>query len=219
MQQARASFTDAQLVASLKQGDPSAFEELLKRYETKVYNLVRGLTRNEADAQDALQETFLSVFRKIGSFKEQSSLATWIYRIAVNSALMTIRKRRKREERSISLDEYMPKFAGNGHRVVELPDWSPTADEVLLNKELAQHLRESIQALDPAYRTVFILRDQEGLSNEEAAAILKISVAAVKSRLHRARLFLRERIKRYWWGTIRPGGTFSVRRRGAAEAR
>ncbi len=219
MQQAWETFTDAQLVTSLKQGESSAFEEILKRYEAKVYNLVRGLTRNDSDAQDALQEAFLSVFKKIGSFKQESSLSTWIYRIAVNAALMTIRKRRHREERSISLDVYMPRFAENGHRVVELPDWNPRADDLLLNKELAQHLRESIQALDPAYRAVFVLRDQEGMSNEEVAAILKIGVPAVKSRLHRARLFLRERIKRYWWGTIRPHGTFSVGRRGAAEAR
>jgi len=209
---------DTTLVSQLKAGRESAFEEVLRRYEKKVYSLVRGLTRNDSDAQDALQETFLSVYRKIGTFKEASSLSTWIYRIAVNAALMTIR-RRKRHDRTVSIDEHLPEFDGAGHRVMALPDWSPDAAAILLNKELSQYLRESIQALEPGYRTVFILRDQEGLSNEEVAAILKLSVPAVKSRLHRARLFLRERIKEYWWGSRKPRGRFSESRKGAARGR
>ncbi|PYS96208.1 MAG: RNA polymerase subunit sigma [Acidobacteria bacterium] len=209
---------DTALVSQLKAGRESAFEEVLRRYEKKVYSLVRGLTRNDADAQDALQETFLSVYKKIGSFKEASSLSTWIYRIAVNAALMTIR-RRKRHDRTVSIDEHLPEFDGDGHRVMALPDWSPDAAGILLNKELSHYLRESIQALEPGYRTVFILRDQEGLSNEEVAAVLKLSVPAVKSRLHRARLFLRERIKKYWWGTRKPRARFSESGKGAARGR
>ncbi|HEU4400562.1 MAG TPA: sigma-70 family RNA polymerase sigma factor [Candidatus Polarisedimenticolia bacterium] len=218
MEQAERQPTDSQLVTSFRGGEPAAFEEILRRYEAKVYSLVRGMTRNDADAQDSLQDTFLQVYRNIASFKGESSLSTWIYRIAVNSALMTIRKRRH-DEKSVPIDEYMPQFEEGGHRVAVLPDWSPRADDLLLNKELATHLREAIAALDPEYRTVFVLRDQEGLSNEEVATILDLSVPAVKSRLHRARLFLRERIKRYWWGTIKPHGMFSNRRTGAAGCR
>jgi RNA polymerase sigma-70 factor (ECF subfamily) len=192
----RATLSDAQLVARLKGGDEPAFEEILRRYELKVYSLVRGLTRNEDDAQDALQDTFLSVFRSIGRFKEQSSLSTWIYRIAVNSALMKLRRRRQ-EDKVVSLDEFMPAFDETGHRVAVVPDWHPAVDQLLLNKELGGLLRKWIGELPPEYRTVFLLRDQEGLDNEEVAAVLKLSVAAVKSRLHRARVYLRERAKRY----------------------
>lgn len=196
---ATTSMSDADLVANLRSRDDAAYEELLRRYEARVYSLARSVTRNETDAQDVLQDTFLSVFRKIDLFKERSSLSTWIYRIAMNTALMKIRKR-KQDERMIPLDEYMPKYDETGHRVASMPDWPARGDEVLERKELAAYLRESIGRLEPGYRTVFILRDQEGLSTEEVASILDLSVPAVKSRLHRARLFLRERIKRYWLG-------------------
>ena len=187
------------LVARLQAGDEAAFEEILRRYELKVFNLTRGLMRNDEDAQDALQETFLSVFRNIGRFKGGSSLSTWIYRIAVNAALMKMR-RRKNEQKNIPIEEYMPEFDDTGHRVAVVPDWHPAVDQLLLNKELGSMLRGWIAELAPEYRTVFLLRDQEELSNEQVAEILGLSVAAVKSRLHRARLYLRERAKRYVYG-------------------
>lgn len=195
MEQPQAALTDAQLVPLLKAGESTAFEEILRRYEAKVFSLVRGLTRNDSDAQDALQDTFLSVYQKIGTFKGRSSLSTWIYRVAVNAALMKIRKR-KHDDRAVPIDEYLPEFDGAGH-VVALPDGAPLPDRVLLNKELARYLKESIQALPPDDRAIVILRDQEGLSNEEVAAVMNLSVPAIKSRLHRARLYLRERISRY----------------------
>jgi RNA polymerase sigma-70 factor (ECF subfamily) len=187
---------DAGLVVRLKRGDAGAFEEVLKKYETKVYNLARGLTHNDQDAQDALQDAFLGVFKNIAKFKEDCSLSTWIYRIAVNSALMKIRKRRQ-DDRTVSIDEAMPQYDDTGHRVASLPDWHPRADQLLLNKELGEYLRESIAALEPEYRTVLVMRDVEGLDNEEVARVVNLSVAAVKSRLHRARIFIRERVKRY----------------------
>jgi RNA polymerase sigma-70 factor, ECF subfamily len=184
------------LVARLKRGDEAAFEEVLRRYEVKVYNLTRGLMRNEGDAEDAMQDTFISVFRNIGRFKGDSSLSTWIYRIAVNSALMRLRKRRQ-DDKTVPIEEYMPAFDETGHRVAVVPDWHPAVDKLLLDKELAGLLRGWIADLAPEYRTVFLLRDQEGLSNEEVATVLNLTVAAVKSRLHRARMYLRERAKRY----------------------
>lgn len=187
------------LVARLKVGDERAFEEILRRYELKVFNLTRGLLRHDDDAQDALQDTFLSVFKNIGRFKGDSSLSTWIYRIAVNSALMKMRKRRH-EQKHVAIEEYMPEFDDSGHRVAVVPDWHPAVDQVLLNRELGSKLRGWIADLAPEYRTVFLLRDQEGLDNEQVAAILGLSVAAVKSRLHRARMYLRERAKRYVYG-------------------
>jgi RNA polymerase sigma-70 factor, ECF subfamily len=196
---AQAAASDRALVARLKAGDEAAFEEVLKRYELKVFNLTRGMLRHDDDAQDALQETFLSVYKNIGRFKGDSSLSTWIYRIAVNSALMKKRKG-KREEKKVTIDEYMPEFDDTGHRVAVVPDWHPAVDQMLLNKELGAMLRQWIAELPSDYRTVFLLRDQEELGNDEVAAILGLSVAAVKSRLHRARLYLRERAKRYVYG-------------------
>lgn len=191
-----ASLSDVQLVGRLKRGENDAFEEIVRRYETKVYSLARGLTHSEEDAQDAMQDAFLSVFKNIGKFKEESSLSTWIYRITVNSSLMKIRKRRQ-DDKNVSIDDYMPSFDETGHRVAVVPDWHPAVDQLLLNKELGGLLRKWIGELSPEYRTVFLLRDQEGLENEEVAAVLKLSVPAVKSRLHRARIYLRERAKRY----------------------
>jgi len=196
MRPPRMPSAEGRLVARLKQADHAAFEEIVEQYEAKVYGLARGLTRNDEDAQDAVQETFLSVFKNVKSFKGDSSLATWIYRITVNAALMKMRRRRH-DDRTVPIDEAMPTFDEDGHRVATLPDWHPRADEMLLNKEMGGHLRRAIAELEVDYRSVLIMRDQEGLSNEEVAATLTLTVAAVKSRLHRARIFVRERIKLY----------------------
>ncbi|HKQ97494.1 MAG TPA: sigma-70 family RNA polymerase sigma factor, partial [Candidatus Polarisedimenticolia bacterium] len=187
---------DRQLVAALQARDERAYEEFLRRFEVKMYSLARGLTRNEHDAQDAVSETLLSVFKNIARFKGESSLSTWVYRITVNTALMSLRKKRN-EQKNIPIEDYMPSFDDSGHRVAVVPDWHPAVDEVLFNKEMAGLLRKFIAELAPEYRTVFLLRDQEGLDNEEVANILNLSVAAVKSRLHRARMYLRERVKRH----------------------
>lgn len=187
---------EGKLVERLKQGDHAAFHEVVEAYEAKVYGMARGLTRNDEDAQDAVQDTFLSVFKNVKAFKGDSSLSTWIYRIALNAALMKMR-RRKHDDRSVPIDDAMPTFDEDGHRVATLPDWHPRADEMLLNREMGGHLRQAIAELEPDYRSVLIMRDQEGLCNEEVAAVLGLSVAAVKSRVHRARIFVRERIKLY----------------------
>ncbi|MFQ5876595.1 MAG: RNA polymerase sigma factor [Acidobacteriota bacterium] len=197
--QTAGSRPDADLVPGLRSGEEWAFEELLRRFETRVYNLARSVTRSESDAQDVLQDTFLSVFRKVSTFKEESSLSTWIYRIAVNAALMKVRRRRH-DDRSVPIEDCLPRYDETGRRIATLPDWPPRADDVLLRKELAAHLGEAIRDLEPGHRAVFVLRDQEGLSTEQVASVLELSVPAVKSRLHRARLFLRERIKEYWLG-------------------
>lgn len=190
---------DRALVAALKEGNEAAYEEVLRRFEVKVYSLARGLTHHEHDAQDATQETFLSVFKNVARFKGESSLSTWVYRIAVNASLMTLRRKRH-EKQHVPIEDYMPSFDDTGHRVAVVPDWHPAVDEVLFNKEMSGILRRYIGELAPEYRTVFLLRDQEGLDNDQVAAILNLSVAAVKSRLHRARLYLRERVKRHVYG-------------------
>jgi RNA polymerase sigma-70 factor (ECF subfamily) len=190
------ALSDRQLTARLKQGEEAAYEELLRRYQLKIYSLARGLTRNEQDARDAMQDAFVSVLKHVRRFRGDSSLSTWIYRIAVNAALMKVRGRR-RDHGATPVDASMPTFDATGHRVAALPDWHPSADQVLLNKELGGLLRRWIAELPPDHRSVLVLRDQEGLSNEEVAAITRLSIPAVKSRLHRARIFLRERAKGY----------------------
>ncbi len=194
-----ARFPDADLVPRLKAGDPRAYEEVLGRYQVKIHNLARGLMRNDQDAQDVLQDTFLSLFKNIRTFKGDASLSTWIYRVTVNAALMRMRKRKK-EGQAIPIEDYMPDFDDDGHRVAVVPDWHPLVDQMLMNKELGGLLREWIAALHPDYRIAFVMRDQEEMSNEEVAKVLGLTVAAVKSRLHRARLYLRERAKRYVYG-------------------
>src|SRR2546422_3433523 len=177
MRPPRMPSADGRLVARLRQAAHAAFEEVVEQYEAKVYGLARGLTRNDQDAQDAVQDTFLSVFKNVESFKGDSSLSTWIYRITVNAALMKMRRRRH-DDRSVPIDEAMPTFDEDGHRVASLPDWTPRADEMLLNKEMGRHLRRGIETREADYRPVPIMAGQGGLSNEEVAATLALTVAA-----------------------------------------
>lgn len=189
---------DLALVERLRVGDATALEALMERYEARVWRLVYGITRNAADAEEVLQDVFLSLFHKIGAFQGRAALGTWIYRIATNGALN--KRRGKRREVEVSLEEHLPTFQADGHRAGDLnfllADWSPRPDEELLSREGRAVLNRAIDGLPDRYRAVLILRDVEGLSNEEAAEALGESVASVKSRLHRARMALREQITR-----------------------
>jgi len=187
---------DASLIAGLKAGSEEAYEGFVRRYADRIYNIARGMTQNSHDAEEVVQDTFLSVFKGIRSFKGDAALSTWTYRIAVNAALMRIR-RQKSQAPTICIDDCMPTFDETGHRVASLPDWHPRADEILLNSEMGSLLWKAIGALPTEYRTVLVLRDQEGLTNEDVAAVMRLSVAAVKSRLHRARIAVREQVKGY----------------------
>jgi RNA polymerase sigma-70 factor (ECF subfamily) len=139
---------------------------------------------------------FLTVFEKIDRFRGEASFTTWLHRVAVNAALM--RRRRQRVGREVSLEEALPAFADNGHIAVEVPDWSGQADDPLLREEARLAIAAAVDQLDDMYRTVFVLRDVEGFSTEEVARVLELSVPAVKSRLHRARLFLRRELAEYF---------------------
>ena len=189
---------EAILVERLRGGDAAALEELMERYAARVYRLAHGITRNEADAEEVVQDVFLTLFRKIHSFEGRAAFASWIYRVTTNTAL--IKRRGKRGEVEVSLEEYLPKFIPDGHRAGDraylLADWSKTPEEELLSGETRVVLQQAIDALPDRYRAVLVLRDLEGLSNEEAAEALGDSVPSVKSRLHRARMTLRERLTR-----------------------
>jgi RNA polymerase sigma-70 factor (ECF subfamily) len=189
---------ETRLVERLRGGDTGALEALMARYSGRVYRLAYGITRSEADAEEVVQDVFLSLFRKIGTFEARSALGTWIYRVAVNAAL--VKRRGKRAQLEVHLEDHLPAFAEDGHREgdrdVLLADWSGRPDDALLAVETRAVLARALEALPDAHRAVVLLRDVEGLSNEETAEVLGDTVPSVKSRLHRARMALREQLTR-----------------------
>lgn len=190
----RSGWSDQELVEQIQTGEEAPFEVLLGRYQDRAYRLALSLTKNPADAEEVLQDVFLTVYRKIASFERRSAFGTWLYRITVNAALMKLRGRGPVQE---SIDEYLPRFTKDGRHARMVVDFSQGPEKLLLQKEREQVLREAIEALPPDYKVVLILRDLEGLSNEEVAEVVGASVLAVKARLHRARLALRGRLDRY----------------------
>ncbi|MBI4722282.1 MAG: sigma-70 family RNA polymerase sigma factor [Candidatus Stahlbacteria bacterium] len=184
-----ALLSDKVLVKRAKSGDFHSFDELVSRYETKVYNLAYRMLGSQDDAKDILQETFISAFKALNNFREKASFSTWIYRIATNACLM---KFRTKEPRVISIDKEP--------LVAETIDWSESLSDTLDREELKKVLDKAISSLPKTHRVVFVLRDIEGLSSSEASKVLNISIAAVKSRLHRARLYLREKLSKYLRG-------------------
>jgi RNA polymerase sigma-70 factor (ECF subfamily) len=178
------------LVSGAKAGNYAAFEELVNRYEKKIYRLGMNIIGNPEDAEDVLQDTFLKAFEHLPEFREDSRFYTWIVRIAVNEALMKLRKRRS--SREVSFEETEDQ---DGDVVVrDYADWRPNPEQTLAREEMEQILRSAIQALPPGFRTVFYLRDVEGLDTDETAQLLNLSTGAVKARLFRARLRLREEL-------------------------
>lgn len=189
---------DEDLVRLSQAGDTRAFDELVNRYKDKVYRLALKILRHEEDAAEALQDAFLSAYRGIKHFKVESTFSTWLYRVATNAALMRYRKRR---DHHISLEQ--SQSANDDAEPLAVPDWSAQPLDELLDSETREILAESLLRLPEDLSDVFIKRDIEGLSNAEVAEKLKITVAAVKSRLHRARVSLREDLDRYFHDKLR----------------
>ena len=182
------------LVAQSRQGDTRAFGELVRRYEGKIFRLAQHVTQNREDAEDVLQETFMKAYEHLDQFQGNSKFYTWIVRIAVNQALMKLRRRKT--DKSVSLDETID--TGEDTIVREIAAWDEDPEQRFSRDELGGILDDAIQSLEPPYRSVFVLRDIEELSTEETAEALELSVPAVKSRLLRARLQLREKLTRYF---------------------
>jgi len=195
---------DTELVRRAQADDDRAFGELVSRYESKVFSLALKMLRNPEDAEDVLQDTFLRAYRGIKSFQGTSTFSTWIYRITANSALMRLRKK---QLPTVSIEDQE-----ENETPVSIADWTPGPVEQLLNSELRRVMEEAIDALPPEFRQVFILRDVEELSNADVAEILDLSVAAVKSRLHRARLKIRNRLAPYFSENRRMGRAMGVQR-------
>ena len=185
---------ELELVDRARIGDGRAFSSLIERYEGKIFRLAMNITQNREDAEDVLQEAFLKAYEHLDQFQGNSRFYTWIVRIAVNQALMKLRKRKS--DRSVSLDEQID--TGEDTMVREIAAWDPDPEQQYNQDELGGILTGAIQGLEPIYRTVFTLRDVEGLSTEETAEALDLSVPAVKSRLLRARLQLREKLTRFF---------------------
>ena len=182
------------LVDAARNGDIGAFEQLVRRYDRNVFRSAQHITQNREDAEDVVQDAFLKAFRNLGQFQGQSKFYTWLVRIAVNEALM--RLRRRRPERMVSLDEDVKTEEDSMPR--EVADWSPNPEQLYSQAELKDILSKTIQGLPPGFRAVFVLRDVEALSTEETAEALNLSIPAVKSRLLRARLQLRERLNKFF---------------------
>lgn len=187
---------ERQLVDLARGGDAAAFEQILDRHQERVLRVAYSILRDPMDTEEVTQDVFLTVFEKIDSFRGDSSFSTWIHRITVNAALM--RKRRNRSRKDILLEEVMPIFKENGHIAADVADWSEQASDPALQSEARTVIQAAVDQLDEKYQTVFLLRDVEGLSSEDTAGILELSIPAVKSRLHRARLFLRRELADYF---------------------
>lgn len=185
-------FDESALVARAKAGDAQAFTDLVNHYERKIYRLAKHITQNDEDAEDVLQETFLKAYEHLDNFQGNSKFYTWIVRIAVNESLMKLRKRKG--DRTVPLDE--PVDTGEEMVTREIAVWDDNPEQRYSREEIRDILDKAVEGLKPDFRTVFMLRDIEELSTEETAEALGISIPAVKSRLLRARLALREKLTR-----------------------
>ena len=185
---------DVALVARAKDGDASAFEQLVRQYDRQIFRVAQHITQNREDAEDITQDVFFKAYQKLEQFQGNSKFSTWLVRIAVNESLMRLRKRKT--SKTVSMDEDVHTEEGSIPR--DFAEWRPNPEQLYGQGELSEILRKTIQGLPPGFRTVFTLRDIENLSTEETAEALGLSVPAVKSRLLRARLQLRERLSRYF---------------------
>lgn len=187
---------DVELVRRARAGDIEAFDTLLSRHQQRVLRVVLSIVKEPMDAEEVAQEVFLTVFEKIDKFRGDASFTTWLHRVAVNAALM--QRRKKKADRSVPLDEVMPAFDDKGMIAANVGDWTQRAEDPVLQQEARAVIEAAVDKLEEIYRTVFTLRDIQGFSTEETAAILDLSIAAVKTRLHRARLFLRSELADYF---------------------
>ena len=184
--------TDLELVRRIKAGDEEAFEQMVRRYHARVFSLSYGVLRSAEDAEEAAQDSFWTLYRKIGSFDESKKFFSWFYRVALNQAYS---RARRRPAPTVPIDQTMPRFDERGRFVVsDFPDWSARVEDDVSARELAAKAGEFIAELPPAYRDVIWMADVEEMSPADIAETLEISIPAFKSRLHRARLHVRGRL-------------------------
>lgn len=188
----RSDEEERSLVQRLKTGDQRAFETLYRRYCGQVYRQVKALVRSEAETEEIVQEVFLTLHQKAKTFRGHSAFSTWLYRLTMNSALGKLRRRKRSKE--VNFDDQLPRYQADGHHLRPVLDWSQDLEKKLARKELHRILGQALDQLRPVDKAVVILSDLEGIPNKEIGKSLGLSVPAVKTRLHRARLFLRGRL-------------------------
>jgi RNA polymerase sigma-70 factor, ECF subfamily len=184
---------DRGLVRALRHGEPTGAEQLVAAYGDRAYRLAFRITGDEQDAEEAVQDAFWAVVRKIETFRGEAAFGSWLYRIVANAAYQKLRGRRGRRT-DLSLNEVLPVFDEQGHHVAPSTDWSALVDDASRQTELRMALTSALDELPAHYRTVLVLHDVEGLSHLEIAETLSLSIPNVKTRVHRARLFLRKRL-------------------------
>jgi len=187
---------DAELVEALRREEPDAPDRLVERYGDRVYRLAMRITGLKEDAEEAAQDALWTAARKVHMFKGESAFGSWIYRITANAAYQKLRTRRQKAP-EIALEDVLPSLDGDGRHFEPMDDWSNRVDEQALQGELRRVLQQAIDGLPPDYRTALVLHDVEGLSNPDIAEALNISLPAVKSRVHRSRLFVRKQLADY----------------------
>ena len=187
---------DAELVEALRREEPDAPDRLVERYGDRVYRLAMRITGLKEDAEEAAQDALWTAARKVHMFKGESAFGSWIYRITANAAYQKLRTRRQKSP-EIALEDVLPSLDGDGRHFEPMDDWSNRVDEQALQGELRRVLQQAIDGLPADYRTALVLHDVEGLSNPDIAEALNISLPAVKSRVHRSRLFVRKQLAEY----------------------
>ena len=194
MKEQNEKVSDLVLVKQLRKGSMEAFEEIMSRYESRVFNMAMRFTRNQEDAEEVLQDVFSTIYRKIDSFEGKSAFSSWLYRIVVNAAFMKLRKRK--QDTTVSIEDLTPTVRQTC--VEQDLSFQARSDTLSINREMREMLEAAISRLPGQYRAVFVLRDVDGLSNQEVGGILGLSIPAVKSRLHRSRLMLRKKLQAYY---------------------
>ncbi len=188
---------DAVLLAALRAEAPEAPEMLVDTYGDRVYRLTHRITGSNEDAEEATQDALWTAARKIGTFKGESQFGSWLYRIAANAAYQKLRSRRGKSSHEIALDDVLPALDGDGLHFEPMDDWTPRVDDNAVNGELRDALESAIAELPDDYRTALVMHDVEGMANPDIAETLGISLPAVKSRVHRSRLFVRKKLAGY----------------------
>jgi RNA polymerase sigma-70 factor (ECF subfamily) len=190
--------TEEILVKEFQEGNLEAYDQIAERYQKKIYGLSFNLCRNQMDAQDVTQEVLLTLYKKINTFQGKSAFSSWVYRITLNATYMKLRSKKK--EPNLSLDDLRPSFNGSGFHQEKIQDWSESTESLLFTNETREIIQKAVDLLPEKEKVVFVLRDVDGLSTEKVSEILELTIPAVKSRLHRARLFLRKKLSNYFDG-------------------
>ena len=183
---------DETLMRRVQQGDTEAFEALFSRHSPRIYRQAMHLLSNEAEAEEIMQEVFLTLYEKAGTFRGDAAVSTWLYRLTANACISRLRRRNRHQE--VLIDDYLPRFQDDGHHQQPVIDWSQDLEGSLVRDEAQQLLRQAIEQLRPLDKAVVVLSDLEELPQRETSEILGLSVSAVKARLHRARLYLRSQL-------------------------